>query len=333
MSRWRGNGGIIGGINKRNYLESSNEADGVWGLEQTYNQNNAPPYGTAEFLANASSYTWTVPVGVTSISMLCVAGGGGAGGTGSNRGGGGGGGGALAYKNNVSVTPGETLEIFTGLGGLGSSSFASAGNNGTFSRVKKTSDILPLCLAEPGFGGGAGVTSGSATQTNGGQLNGAFADGGGSGGHGGRRTYNNAGGAGGGGGGYSGSGGRGAYGNGNAEGEAGSGGGGAGGQTSSSSCQGGGGVGKYGQGANGSLGTNNGGSGGLSGLFSTYNSDGGPYGGGGGADDDDQTLSGGNRSGDGGAGIVVIVWGLDREYPSTNVDLASWNAGPTTTYS
>jgi hypothetical protein len=69
--------------------------------------------------------TWTVPVGVTSISMVCV-GGGGAGGpsrlistTGHLIMCGGGGGGALAYRNNYAVTPGQVLTINPGIKGWG----------------------------------------------------------------------------------------------------------------------------------------------------------------------------------------------------------------------
>ena len=37
MSRWRGNGGIIGASTARDYASTSNDSDGVWGLEQKYN--------------------------------------------------------------------------------------------------------------------------------------------------------------------------------------------------------------------------------------------------------------------------------------------------------
>ncbi len=50
----------------------------------------------------AGTHTFTVPDNVDSISIVCVGGGG----TSSGRGGGGGG--ALAYRNNISVTPGAS---------------------------------------------------------------------------------------------------------------------------------------------------------------------------------------------------------------------------------
>ena len=48
MSRWRGNGGIIGASTARDYSSTSNDSDGVWGLESKYNLQNEPPYGTAD---------------------------------------------------------------------------------------------------------------------------------------------------------------------------------------------------------------------------------------------------------------------------------------------
>ena len=111
MSRWRGNGSIIGGLDKRNYQSSSNSSDGVWGLESKYNLMNAAATGSAIF-ETAGDTTFTVPAGVTSISIVVVGGGGGgaASTTAPNGvGGGGGGGGGLAYKNNISVTPGQSF--------------------------------------------------------------------------------------------------------------------------------------------------------------------------------------------------------------------------------
>ena len=63
----------------------------------------------------AGTYSFVVPVGVTNVSVVTV-GGGGTGGSNAGGGmnGGGGGGGALAYVNNISVTPGETLTAIVG---------------------------------------------------------------------------------------------------------------------------------------------------------------------------------------------------------------------------
>jgi hypothetical protein len=52
-------------------------------------------------------YTWTVPVGVKSFSVVCV-GGGGAAGTSYGAGSGGGG---LGYANNVAANPGSDFKV------------------------------------------------------------------------------------------------------------------------------------------------------------------------------------------------------------------------------
>jgi len=64
-------------------------------------------------------YEWVCPPGVTSVSVVCVGAGGAGPGTDgiSNADGEGGGGGALAYKNNISVTPGNLYLIRVGHGG------------------------------------------------------------------------------------------------------------------------------------------------------------------------------------------------------------------------
>ena len=63
------------------------------------------------------TYSWTVPDEVTSICVVCVGGGGGsplAGSVGQIKSGAGGG---LAYKNNITVTPGNTVTVIVGEGG------------------------------------------------------------------------------------------------------------------------------------------------------------------------------------------------------------------------
>ena len=60
------------------------------------------------------SYSWTCPVGVYSVSVVCV----GTGGVAQpGAGGGGGGGGGLGYKNNISVTPGQSYTVVVGAHG------------------------------------------------------------------------------------------------------------------------------------------------------------------------------------------------------------------------
>ena len=78
---------------------------------------------------------WTVPVGVTQVEALVVAGGGGGGygrdvtNTGS-YGGGGGGAGGLVYSSALTVTPGSTYAIGVGTGGLGAPGTTGVANQG-----------------------------------------------------------------------------------------------------------------------------------------------------------------------------------------------------------
>lgn len=96
------------------------------------------------------SYTFTVPAGVTSLTIECW-GGGGRGGLGSGgAGGGGGGGGAYAKKTSLSVTVGENLTVNVG---AGATLVAVAGDTW----VKDTFTVL----AKAGSNGGGTVTGGA----------------------------------------------------------------------------------------------------------------------------------------------------------------------------
>ena len=74
----------------------------------------APAVGGTLF-TTTGNHSYTIPAGVTSISVVAVGAGGG--GDGSN-GGPGGGGGGLAYKNAIGVTPGNTIYVQVGAGGV-----------------------------------------------------------------------------------------------------------------------------------------------------------------------------------------------------------------------
>ena len=79
-----------------------------------------------------STGTFTVPSGVTSISAVCVGGGGG--GTYSGSADRGGGGGGLRYITTLAVTPGESLSVVVGSGGITGSALATSGGNSSISR-------------------------------------------------------------------------------------------------------------------------------------------------------------------------------------------------------
>ena len=272
--------------------------------------------GQAEF-TTPGTYSWTAPVGVTSVCVVCI----GAGGAGGAYGGGGG---SLAYKNNISVTPGQSYSVE-----VGASNTATNETGGLVS----TYAGLSSAFGTYAYGGrGGNIVSG--TQGIGGNY-----DGGGQGGQG-RSDFYQSGigyksGAGGGAGGYSGDGGD--AGVGINTGSDGSGGGGGGGSTGSATRSfGGGGVGIYGEGTsgsggvavyNGGTGRGGGGSGGEDGIVRGSGSTvtgGGLYGGGGGGGNNSAPVTTGSNSG---GGAVRIIWGSGRSFPSTNtVDVTPQSA-------
>lgn len=69
----------------------------------------------AVVLDTPGSGNWTVPDGVTSICIVCIGAGGGGDATSGDTVGGGGG--ALAYRNNIAVTPGQQLPYTVGAAG------------------------------------------------------------------------------------------------------------------------------------------------------------------------------------------------------------------------
>ena len=138
-----------------------------------------------------SSGTWTVPAGVTQITVEAWgAGGGGGGSTQHQQGGSGGGGGAYA-KGPLSVTPGVSISVNVGQGGNG-------GNNGNGAAGGESK--VNTIVARGGFGGeGNKGTAGAGGTAQGGSINTSGAGGttgGNSGGAGGAGANGGAGGAG-----------------------------------------------------------------------------------------------------------------------------------------
>jgi hypothetical protein len=279
--------------------------------------------------ANQSVYNWTAPAGIYSVSVVAV----GAGGSGGNAPPAGGGG-ALAWANNIAVTPGTTYTVRSGLSGVNSTS----GTASTFTAGSVT------VTAGGGTGGDAG-TSGPGGAGGTWSVTGLTAGlyGGGNGGKGGDGAgYNYVGAGGGGAGGYGGNGGAGAKpfpgfisptaaatGSGgggggganvsNADGDSGGGGGGVGllgtdgGQGSAAFIGSGG----YGGGSGGG-GGGSGGAGGSGEGGATYSGPGGNYGGGGAGDN----LGDGGASG--GLGAVRIIWPAVKR--ADNITIRSFGA-------
>jgi hypothetical protein len=102
---------------------------------------------------NAYTFSWQAPPNVYRVSVVAIGGGGGGGSANSTNGysSTGGGGGALAYTNNISVTPGQYYTVQVGAGGTGvtaptTDENGTAGGNSYF---KDTSTVL----ARGGAGG------------------------------------------------------------------------------------------------------------------------------------------------------------------------------------
>ena len=93
----------------------------------------------------ATSYTFSVPSGVSSLTVLVVGAGGGGGGNGGYSAGGGGGGGQVILQNEA-VTPGEKINVSVGQGGTGGSGTQS------WSVAEKPTHLL-------GLGGTSGGSS------------------------------------------------------------------------------------------------------------------------------------------------------------------------------
>ena len=265
--------------------------------------------GQTEFIT-VGSYSWVCPPNVTSVCAVAIGGGGGGG---RNLGGGasGGGGAGLAWRNNISVTPGVSYTVVVGAGGTMALNSGYTGGASYF--------IDPSIVAGYGGGGGGQFTLG------GGGAGGTYVgDGGGNGGSSAWLGVGYFWTGGGGAGGYSGNGGDGGEGGIYAA-RSGNGGGGGGGSLSASQGGAGGGVGIYGQGGNGGGGTYNttpagiqggGGSGGGGGIPYNFTPPtngmmGGLYGGGAGSMTAANTSFGGN-------GAVRIIWGEGRAFPSTS---------------
>jgi hypothetical protein len=270
--------------------------------------NAVTPSLNGQRLYTGGSFTFVVPANTFSVSVVCV-GAGGAGGYGSYNAGAGGG---LRYKNNIAVTPGQSISVVA----ASTAYYNSSGGDSSFG----TNGVNAFYFFAGGGGSGGNLSGGT------GSTIGGAADGGGNGGNIFSSLF-----GGGGAGGYSGNGGNAGTFSG-ASGSAGTGGGGGGGYSTgpggSNFSGGGGGVGVLGQGANGGSGTGSSitadeasknGGGGSGGTTATglYFVDAGIYGGGGGGS---YAVTYGYMNG--GAGAVRIIYPatgtITRAFPSTN---------------
>lgn len=158
------------------------------------------PFGCATY-GTPGTYSFVVPSGVTKISVVVVGGGGGAQGydMDETQYHSGGTGGALSYTNCIVTTPGETLTVVVGIGGLvgatGCCADGQVGTNGGDSYVSRGATTLILAkggLAGNGMrvirAGGAAACGVGAVRYSGG-ANSSTGSGGGIGGGGGAAGY------------------------------------------------------------------------------------------------------------------------------------------------
>jgi hypothetical protein len=120
--------------------------------------------GFSKIVSGISTGIWVVPAGVTKIKLILIGGGGG--GAGSNaqnsvgEPGGGGGATTISYK---AVTPGQTLNVTIGQGGLGGAAGINNGASGTETKV-----------TSPNWSVSAAPGSGAVSSANPGGSNGAL---------------------------------------------------------------------------------------------------------------------------------------------------------------
>lgn len=142
---------------------------------------------SAQNYTTAGTHSFTVPAGVTSISVAAIGGGGGGYGSSSNPGSGGGGG-AFMYANNVSVTAGQVLTVAVGAGGTGSINPTGGGNsavyNASFTNFVLAGGGSAASASSGGAGGNAHTGTGFAGGS-GGPKGGNYGSGGNGGGGGG----------------------------------------------------------------------------------------------------------------------------------------------------
>jgi hypothetical protein len=148
-----------------NYIDLDDKLRTIYG---NVNANISGFFLSSQEYTTPGTYTWTVPNGVSSISVAGIGGGGG--GSQKTSGGTGGGGGQLKYVNNVIVTPGQVYQIVVGNGGVTGSDFGTSGQFTTMSLVSNGNIILSAA----GGGGGdalywvsntSSITASDTTQT------------------------------------------------------------------------------------------------------------------------------------------------------------------------
>lgn len=141
-----------------NYLDLDDKLRTIYGC---VNANVSGLFLSSQEYTAPGTYSWTVPNGVTSISVAAIGGGGGS--SQKPSGGTGGGGAQLKYVNNVSVTPGQVYSIVVGNGGVTGGDF---GTSGQFTTMTLVSNGNVVISAAGGAGGDALYWIANSSQAN-----------------------------------------------------------------------------------------------------------------------------------------------------------------------
>ena len=106
------------------YSDSARTVNVKSSTDVTINDTSQYPIQGQQVYSSPGTYSWTAPVGITSVCVVCVGGGGG-GDNGFNRNSsriyGSGGGGGLGWKNFIPVVPGQSYSVVVGGAGTGGS--------------------------------------------------------------------------------------------------------------------------------------------------------------------------------------------------------------------
>jgi hypothetical protein len=120
-------------------------------------------YGVSQFGNNERGLDgdineyWTVPAGVSSVSIIMISGGGGGGAATQSRNGQGGGGGGMLWINDIPVTPGDIFTIWKPWGGAPANSpEAGSGSIGGSAQITINNSSKGAIQCGPGVGGATG---------------------------------------------------------------------------------------------------------------------------------------------------------------------------------
>lgn len=122
---------------------------------------------SGQTFSSQGAATFTVPSGITSISVK-MWGGGGGGGSGGTSSTGGAGGGAGYVTGSLTVTPNETLNIYVGGGGSAGTKNTTSGGGGGGGHTSLHRSSTALAIAAGGGGGGGGRVNAGQNGANGG---------------------------------------------------------------------------------------------------------------------------------------------------------------------